>query len=156
VNDPGSIAAGSWTGNAIVNDPNNPVLSFSQYSPGHRFFIAPSYTRQYFGLGVTTIAAFFDAHTNGNSSYIFSAAATGATATNDLICIPRDVSEMNFRTLTAGGRTFTPEQQAAAFEAYIQQDDYLNGHRGQYAERYALFYPLVRRLDLSITQDVFR
>jgi len=155
VNDPGSIAAGSFTGNAIVNDPNNPPLSFSQYSPGHRFFIAPSYTRQYFGLGATTISAFFDAHTNGNSNYIFSADANGDTATNDLIYIPRDISEMNFRSLTTGGRTFTPEQQAANFEAYIQQDSYLSAHRGQYAERYALFYPLVRRLDLSISQDVF-
>jgi hypothetical protein len=155
VNDPGSIAAGSWTNNAIVTDPNNPQLSFSQYSPGHRYYIAPSYTRQYFGFGATTIAAFFDAHTNGNNSYIFSADANGDSAANDLIYIPRDASEMNFVTFTAGGKTFTAADQAAAFEAYIQQDDYLRNHRGQYAGRYALFYPIVKRLDLSLIQDVF-
>jgi hypothetical protein len=155
VNDPGSIAAGSWTSNAIVNDPNNPSLSFSQYSQGHRFFVASSYTKQYFGFGATTVAAFFDAHTNGNSSYIFAQDANGDNAGNDLIYIPRDVSEMNFVTFAAGGKTFTATDQAAAFEAYIQQDNYLRNHRGQYAQRYALFYPIVKRLDLSITQDLF-
>jgi hypothetical protein len=155
VNDPGSIAAGSFTSNAIVNDPNNPSLSFSQYSPGHRFFLATSYTKQYFGFGATTVAGFFDAHTNGNSSYIFAQDANGDSAANDLIYIPRDTSEMNFVTFAAGTKTFTTADQAAAFEAYIQQDDYLRNHRGQYAERYALFYPMVKRLDLSITQDLF-
>ena len=154
--DPGSIAAGSWTNNAIVADPNNPELGFSQNSPGHRFFIAPSYTRQYFGLGATTIGAFFDVYTGGNTSYIFSGDANGDNATaNDLIYIPRDASEMNFQTFTSGGKTFTAADQAAAFESYIQQDDYLSSHRGQYAERGAVFYPLIKRLDLSITQDVF-
>ena len=32
--DPGSIAAGSFTGNAIFNDPNNPELAYSASSPG--------------------------------------------------------------------------------------------------------------------------
>jgi hypothetical protein len=154
--DPGSIASGSWTNNPVVLDPNNPVLAFSANSPGHRFFLAPSYTHQYLNLGATTIAAFYDLHTNGNTSYIFSGDANGDSATaNDLIYVPRDMSEMNFKPLTAGGRTFTPGDQAAAFEAYIQQDSYLSSHRGQYAERGALFYPVVGRLDLSLVQDVF-
>jgi len=155
VNDPGSIAAGSWNSNAIVTDPNNPPLSFSQYSPGHRYFVTASYSRQYFSLGQTTIAAFFDAHTNGNTSYIFASDANGDTGINDLIYIPRDTSEMNFAPFSSGGKNFSAADQAAAFEAYIQQDDYLKNHRGQYAERYALFYPIVKRLDFSITQDVF-
>src|SRR5207302_4591677 len=117
--DPGSIAAGSWTNNAIVLDPNNPARGFSQNSPGHRFFIAPTYTRQYFGFGATTIAAFFDAHTNGNTSYIFSGDANGDAATgNDLIYIPRDMSEMNFKPLlsSTGVLLFTVADQAQAFE----------------------------------------
>ena len=42
------------------------------------------------------------------------------------------------------------------FEAYIQQDKYLRANRGKIAERGAVFLPLVKRADLSITQDVFR
>lgn len=153
--DPGSIAAGSFTGNYITADPNNPALAFSSNSPGHRFFITASYTRQYFRFGATTVSAFFDAHTNGNSSYIFSADANGDGATNDLLYVPRDQSEMNFVQFTSGGKTFTAADQAAAFDAYIGQDAYLNSRRGQYAQRGAVFYPLVKRLDLSLSQDLF-
>ena len=44
---------------------------------------------------------------------------------NDLIYIPRDASEMNFVDFAVGATTFTAAQQAQAFDAYIQQDKYL-------------------------------
>ena len=72
-----------------------------------------------------------------------------------MIYIPRNTSEMNFKPLTVGGRTFSAAEQAAAFEQYIQADKYLSSHRGQYAERGAVFYPMASRIDLSITQDLF-
>src|SRR5947207_5011241 len=61
---------------------------------------------------------------------------------------------MNFRTLPVSGNTYTPADQAAAFEQLIQSDAYLRSHRGQYAQRNALFLPVVNRVDLSLTQDV--
>jgi len=76
-------------------------------------------------------------------------------AGNDLIYIPRDQSEMNFVTFTAGPNTFTPAQQAAAFDAYIEQDPYLSKHRGEYAERGGLLMPMYNRMDLSLMQDIF-
>jgi hypothetical protein len=72
-----------------------------------------------------------------------------------LIYIPRNVSEMNFKPLTISGRTYTAAEQAAAFEQLINADSYLSKHRGQYAERGAVFLPIVNRLDLSVTQDLF-
>ncbi len=154
--DPGSIASGSWTNNPIVVDPNNPALGYAATSPGHRFFLATSYTHDYFHFGATTVAAFFDAYTNGNTSYIFSGDMNkDGGSSNDLIYIPRDSSEMNFTTFTSGAKTFTAADQASAFEAYIRQDDYLRTHRGQYAGRNAVFLPMVKRLDFSIMQEVF-
>jgi hypothetical protein len=159
--DPGSVASGSWTGNAIVADPNNPALGFSSNSPGHRVFIQGSYTKNWAKWGATTVTAYFQAATSGNTSYIFSADANGDTATNDLIYIPRNQSEMNFAayTLSASGslpaKTFSAADQAAAFDAYISQDKYLSQHRGEYAQRGAVFYPVVSRMDLSLMQDVF-
>ncbi|MBA2271812.1 MAG: hypothetical protein H0W20_14640 [Chthoniobacterales bacterium] len=52
--------------------------------------------------------------------------------------------------------TFTAAQQAAAWEAYIQQDKYLSANRGKYAERGAVFLPRVTRADFSLAQGVFR
>jgi Carboxypeptidase regulatory-like domain len=154
--DPGSTAFASWSGNANPGDANNPGLSYSNSSPGHRFFLQATYTKSYFGFGSTSISAFFEARTIGNTSYIFAADANGDGANGDLIYIPRDRSEMNFVPFTAGGQTFTAEAQADAFEAYIQQDKYLRSNRGKFAQRGAVFLPLVKRADLSLTQDVFR
>jgi len=159
--DPGSIASGSWNGNFQSGDPNNPGLAYSQNSPGHRFFIATSYRKEYFSFGATTLSVFYDAHTNGNTSITFAGDMNGDGASNDLIYIPRDVSEMNFVQFTCTvptcnvAKTFTPADQATAFEAMIQGDDYLRAHRGQYAQRNAFFFPLVKRADLSIQQDIF-
>jgi len=62
---------------------------------------------------------------------------------------------MNFAQFTSGGTTFTAADQAAAFEKLIQSDPYLSSHRGQYAERNAVFLPVVNRVDFSLIQDVF-
>jgi hypothetical protein len=154
--DPGSTANASWGSNHTPGDPNNPGLGYSNASPGHRFFLSTAFTRQYFGWGSTTIGMFWESRTLGNTSYIFAADSNGDGANGDLIYIPRNTSEMNFQTFTAGGITFTAEQQAAAFEAYIAQDAYLSKHRGEYAGRGAVFLPLLHKMDLSITQDVFK
>ena len=159
--DPGSIASGSWNGNPMSGDPNNPGLSYSSNSPGHRFFIATSYRKEYFSFGATTLSLFFDAHTNGNTSYTFANDMNGDGVTNDLIYIPRNVSEMNFTLQNCSAavcgvaKVFTPADQANAWEAFIQQDDYLKSHRGQYAQRNAVFLPLVKRADFSIQQELF-
>jgi len=155
--DPGSIANGSWQQNQQSGDPNNPVRGFSQYSPGHRFFVNANWRKEYFNFGATAFSVFWEARTIGNTSYIYSGDLNGDGSTsNDLLYIPRNASEMNFQTFTAGGATFTAEQQARAWEAYIQQDPYLSKHRGEYAERAAVFLPLVKRMDLSVSQDIFK
>ena len=154
--DPGSIASGSFTNNPHSGDPNNPGLAFSSNSPGHRLFLRASFVRQYFNFGATAVSFYWETRTIGNTSYVFAGDMNGDGATNnDLIYVPRDQSEMNFLQFTSGGRTFTPAEQAAAFDAYINQDEYLSARRGQYAQRGAVFLPRVTRADLSVSQDVF-
>ncbi|MCX7929376.1 MAG: carboxypeptidase regulatory-like domain-containing protein [Chlorobi bacterium] len=157
--DPGSIAFGSWNNNPHIGDPNNPRLGFSLNSLGHRAFATASYRLEYFDIGATTLSIFLDGRTNGNASYVFAGDLNGDGGTsNDLIYIPRDKSEMNFQdySVTVNGQSvmFTAAQQADAWEAFIQQDPYLSKNRGKYAERGALFFPMVWRADLSITQEI--
>jgi hypothetical protein len=161
--DPGSIAFGSWNNNQHPGDPNNPGIGYASGSPGHRFFLTGSYSKEYFRFGATTFSAFLEARQPTtsfggptNTSYVFSGDLNGdGGTTNDLIYIPRDRSEMNFQTYTQNNRTYTAEEQAAAWEALIAQDDYLSQHRGEYAQRGAVFLPLVKRLDFNIAQDLF-
>ena len=153
--DPGSTAFASWSGNASPGDPNNPGLGFSSNSPGHRYFASIGYSRRYFEWGATSVSLFWETRTIGNTSYIFAADSNGDGANGDLIYIPKNTSEMNFQTFTAGGITFTAEQQAAAFESYIAQDNYLSSHRGSTRARRGV--PAVRAPGrLSLTQDVFK
>ncbi|MDZ7264888.1 MAG: carboxypeptidase regulatory-like domain-containing protein [candidate division KSB1 bacterium] len=154
--DPGSIAFGSWNTNPHSGNPNDPGLAFATVSPGPRFLGTLSYRKEYFNFGATTFSLFLDAYSLGTASYVFSGDLNGDGGTaNDLIYIPRDKSEMNFKQYTSGGKTFTAEEQADAWEAFIQQDEYLSKHRGEYAERNAIQLPMVFRADFSITQDLF-
>ncbi len=157
--DPGSIALGSWTGNNISRDPNNPDVAYSAF--GHRAFLAGSYRFDYLKVGATTFAFVLEGTNSPNASpnlaYTFAGDLNGDGGTNnDLIYIHRDQSEMNFQTFTAGARTFTSPEQAAAWDAYISQDSYLSQHRGEYAERNGVLLPMVWRLDFNIAQDLFR
>jgi hypothetical protein len=160
--DPGSTASTNFSSISHRGDPNNPGVAFSSYSPGHRVFALVNFSRQYFGFGATSISLFWETRhstVSGSSrlSYVFAGDMNGDSfAANDLIYVPRDTSEMNFVTFTSGGRTFTSEEQAQAFERFIQQDEYLRKRRGQYAERNGAVLPMLRRADLSITQGIFR
>ena len=163
--DPGSIASGTFFSNEISRDPNNPGVAYSQFSPGHRSFLALSYRREYFRFGATSVSLFAERATQGNTNYTFANDVNSDGGfSNDLIYIPKDASEMNFvqynfvtgSGATATTRTFTVAEQTAAWEAFIQQDPYLRAHRGEYAERGAVFLPQVVRADVSISQDIYR
>jgi hypothetical protein len=131
------------------------------WSPGHRVFALASFNKEYFSFGATSVSLFWEARHatfTGSSrmSYVFAGDANNDLVSgNDLIYVPKDASEMNFQAFTVAGRTFTAADQAAAFEAYIQQDAYLKSHRGQYADRNGVALPMLRRADVSVTQDIF-
>jgi hypothetical protein len=158
--DPGSIAAGTWFGNAISNDPNNPGLGFSSNNLGHRAFAVVSYNKDLFKFGNTSVSLFWETRTIGNASYVFGGDMNGDGGTaNDLLYIHANTNEMNFQqyTVNVSGTpvTFTSQQQAAAWEAYIQQDEYLSANRGKYAERGAVIMPMLSRADFSFAQQLF-
>jgi hypothetical protein len=159
--DPESTAATTFSRVMHHGNPNNAGVGTSMWSPGHRVFALVSYSREYFSLGSTSVSMFWEARpstqtSSSRLSYVFGSDMNGDGLTNDLVYIPRDQSEMNFSAFTVGTRTFTAAEQAAAYDAYINQDPYLKEHRGEYAERYGLGFPLLRRMDLSVTQDLFR
>jgi hypothetical protein len=155
--EPSSTAGSSWgSSNPVPGNPNDPPLAYSYNSPGKRVFASINYTKQYFGFGATTVSLFYNGATNGNTSYVFSGDANGdGISGNDLIYIPKNKAEMNFIPETVSGVTYSAAQQADAFEQYIEHDPYLSSHRGQYAQRNAVFLPVVNRVDLSIAQRVF-
>ena len=158
--DPGSIAFGSWSSNEHSGDPNNPGLAFADSVAGSSFL-----PDRHLPQGVlrfrchVVLRLLRDPVDRGfTDNFVFAGDLNGDVGTaNDLLYIHRNVSEMNFSPIPAAGAApaFTPEQQAAAWEALIAQDPYLSQHRGEYAQRGAVFLPMVKNLDFSVTQDVF-
>lgn len=153
--DPGSIAFGSWNNNPHNGNPNNPQLGFSSAFMGHNAFATISYTKDIFEFGETSFSLFWSARTQGVTSYVYSGDLNGDGGfSNDLIYIPANINEMNFETFTQGGRTFTAAEQAAAWEAYIQQDKYLSANRGKIAERNGVVFPMIYQADFSASQTL--
>ncbi|MFT5943114.1 MAG: hypothetical protein ACI9AV_000350 [Sediminicola sp.] len=137
------ITGDAFAGNAVVGNANNDVLSFSRYGDKHRFIGVLS---KEFKTG-TTISTFFEYAQGGRYNYIYGGDINNdGSSINDLLYIPTssEIGQMNF---SGAG-------QAEAFEAFIQQDDYLSENRGEYAERYAAVAPWRSTWDIKILQDI--
>ncbi|MET1259714.1 carboxypeptidase regulatory-like domain-containing protein [Flagellimonas sp. DF-77] len=137
------ITGDAFAGNAIVGNANTDVLAFSRYGDKHRIIGIVS---KAFKTG-TTVSTFFEYAQSGRFNYIYGGDINNdGSAINDLIYIPTssELQQMNF----------SGTGQAEAFEAFIQQDDYLSGRRGQYAERYGALAPWRGRWDIKVLQDI--
>lgn len=154
----GSIAFGSFAGNEIVTSPNMPALAFSDNEQRHRAIASASYRIAYGGEfgGATTISLFYEGRNLGRYNYVYAGDMNGdGYFNNDLIYVPQNASEITFLPLTTGGKTFTPEQQAQAYDAFINQDPYLSTIRGQFSERNGGIGQWYNSVDLGIVQEFY-
>ena len=154
----GSIASGSWQSALSVNGNNDLGLSFADAFVKNRFVGLLGYRIEYGkGLGgATTFTLGYVGQQSNPFSYIAAGDLNGDRVNNnDLIFVPNKGSDIRFSPLTVGTRVYTEAEQQAAFDAFIEQDEYLSTRRGQYAERNGGLLPYLHRLDLSVAQDVF-
>lgn len=152
----GSIASGSWTGARSINGNNEINLSRSDFVSPNRLVGLLGYRIEYgakYG-GATSVSIGYVGNQGSPFSYTISGDMNGDRISgNELMFIPLKGSDIRFAPLTAGTKTYSEAEQQAALEAYINQDEYLSAHRGQYAERNASVLPMLHRFDLSIVQD---
>jgi len=141
------ITSDAFAGNPIVGDANADVLGFSKYGNQHRV-IGVASKRWDYGNDkyATTISTFFEYARGERFNYVYGGDINGdGSGINDLIYVPTS-SEIGQMQFSGGG--------GAAFDAFIAQDDYLSGRRGQYAERYGALAPWRSRWDVKIMQDI--
>ena len=147
------IASVLWQGNPVQGNPNQPLVSPSQFGQRHRIIGTATYRREWGGRFATSFGLFFQVAegnqflvTGGNRySFVYSGDVNGdGSAGNDLIFIPRSADEINLAD---------PEDWAR-LDAFIEQDDYLSQHRGEIAERFGAVNPWYSNIDLRILQDV--
>jgi hypothetical protein len=156
----GSTAASTYSGNPTVGTSNELELGNSTYFTPHRIVANAAYTINYLKHGATTVGLYYQGSYNGVVSYTVNGDLNGDGNSNaDLMYIPANASETNFAqyTTTVNGitYTYTPAQQAAALEQFINNSPYLKNHRGQFAERNAAFLPWYNRIDANFLQDFY-
>jgi outer membrane receptor protein involved in Fe transport len=157
--DPGSIAFTSWSGNFSTRGGNLPDLAFSDNDQRHRLISAISYRKNFGRIFSLSANLFWEGRNQGRFTYRVNGDMNGDGVNgNDLMFVPNNASEMVFLPLVIGtgpsARTFTPEEQAQAFNNFINQDEYLSSRRGQYTERNGAIFPWVYRADFSLILDV--
>ncbi len=146
---PGSDPISTWQGTYVVDGPNNLSLQRSQYVTPNKligsvnWFIPFSHNKLLRG---TSLNLFYQGYSASGNSVMYSNDMNGDGYTNDLMYIPANDNEIIFKNDADGA-------QRKAFWAFIEQDDYLKNHKGEYAEAYADRAPWVNRFDFRLTED---
>ena len=158
------IASVLWSENPVQGDPNKPQLSYSEFGTRHRIVGAMSYRYEWSENFATHFGFFLEvaeggrfAGAGGNRySFVYSGDVNGdGMAGNDLIYIPSNKDEIVFEPYTDdNGNLISASQQWNAFNAFIEQDDYLKDNRGKIAERFGAVNPWFFNLDFRLLQDI--
>lgn len=153
---PGSTANSVWNSNPTRLTQNDLEIGSAPAALTHRIVGAFSYRKEWLKHLASTFSLYYEGASQGRFSYVVSGDLNNDGNSNvDLLYIPKSASELTFVNATYGGVTYTPAQQAAAFDAYIDQDKYLSKRRGQYAERFGAELPFYHRVDFKFVQDIF-
>ncbi|HKZ66425.1 MAG TPA: hypothetical protein VJ111_08730, partial [Chitinophagaceae bacterium] len=152
-----------WQFMETVNGRNFITRSNSDFDPGHRINAYVSKKISYLNNKLaTTISLVYNGQSGNTFSYIMNRGMVRDAdnfETNDLIYVPTtaELASMVFLPNTVGSGsssvTYTPDEQRAFFNDYIENDKYLKKTRGQYAERNGARLPFTNVLDLKLQQD---
>ncbi|HNP17588.1 MAG TPA: carboxypeptidase regulatory-like domain-containing protein [Fulvivirga sp.] len=139
-----------WRGVYAINGRNDAQLGRSDYDAGSRIIASVSYRKEYLNHFATTIGLFYQGQSGSPFSYTYDDGFNGEDSRERaLIYIPANQSEIIFAD------PLTANEQWAALDKFISNDDYLSEHRGEYAEKNMGRTPFESIIDLKLTQDVY-
>ncbi len=153
------ISSDAFDRNPVLSNANEARLTPSLYGNKHRIIAAVSKKYEYGEKkALATTFSLFGSWTSGNRfAYVYGGDINNdGTGTNDLLYVPTDteIDAMSFNPVTdVNGVVQNAAAQRAALKQYIRQDEYLNGLRGEYTEKYGGETPWFSQVDLRILQD---
>lgn len=144
---PGNDPVSTWQGLITVDGPNFGTVQRSRYVIPDRLIGSATWTIpfEYKGLARNTnISLFYTGYSATGNSFCYTNDMNGDGIANDLIYIPTADETPGY---------FKSQEDAVAFESFVNQDKYLNSHRGQYAEAYAARAPWIHQFDLRLMEE---
>lgn len=147
---------------------NGEELGYGTYVSPNRLLISANYRKEYGKHFASTVGLVYDGMNSGyiggssyrysRYSYTLSTNVIGDKGANNLMYIPESraaLDEWNFTDITEKDGVYTADQQRDNFWAFIQQDNYLKNHTGEYAERGGAVMPWHHQLDFRFMQDFY-
>ena len=151
-----------------VNGINDREIGYGTFVSPHRLLISANYRKEYGKHFASAVGLVYEGMNMGSAggymytrySYTFSGNLVNDYGANNLIRIPASREELKNwifidYTDNSNNVTYSADEQRDDFWAYINQDDYLKDHKGQYAERGGAIMPWHHQLDFKFTQDFF-
>ncbi|MDO5442476.1 MAG: TonB-dependent receptor [Bacteroidia bacterium] len=137
-----------------ANGCNVPELGYASYVAPHRAIASASYTIKEGPHAATKLGLFYEGYNIGfYSSYSYSRMSylmnnvSGAGSASQLIYIPTD-SDLN-------AMPFTSDANKSEYKSFIESDNYLKNHRGEYMKRNAVAAPWLNRFNLKLAEDFY-
>ncbi|MBP5799649.1 MAG: TonB-dependent receptor, partial [Prevotella sp.] len=150
-----------------INGMNELETGYGTYVAPHRVLVSALYRKEYAKNFASSVGLVYEGMNMGYAgtygytrySYIMTSAVGGDGGSNSLIYIPgsrEELNDWNFADYVSGETvTYSADQQRTDFWNYIEQDDYLKNHKGEYAERGGVIMPWHHQLDFKFNQDFY-
>jgi hypothetical protein len=150
----------NWSfGRTLYQPQEDAYTGISLFDQPHKLLGAFTYTLSLLKNAPTDVSFFYQGVSGPPHDYIYGGSGGAGdlngdgVSGNDLIYIPRnalDPAEIQFRQ----SGTRSPLQQAQDFEAFIQESECLNKHRGEILERNSCRQPFFQRVDFAVRQSL--
>ena len=156
------VSSAYYNNRYSVNGNNDMELGYGTYVAPNRLLISASYKKDYgknFGSEVGLIyegmnMGYADGYICTRYTYQLTGNVVNDYGSNGLVYIPASREALNEWNFKDNG-SYTAEQQKDDFWAYINQDDYLKNHKGEYAERGGAVMPWHHQLDFKFNQNFY-
>ena len=156
------VSSAYYNNRYSINGNNDKELGYGTYVAPNRLLISASYKKDYakhFGSEVGLIyegmnIGYAGGYSCTRYSYTMTGNVVGDYGSNNLIFIPESKEALDKWTFADYGG-YTAEAQKNDFWNYINQDDYLKNHKGEYAERGGAVMPWHHQLDFKFNQNFY-
>ena len=146
---PSTSSSSNWN-RTYALDLNEPELSFSAYDVPHKFSFAASYHKRYARLFDVTASAVYQLTSGQRYSLTFGESVDfngDGVFGSTLMYMPTEDELSRMR--------FADDASRQKWSDFIEADDYLREHRGQFAERNAMQTPVESRVDLHLAHGFY-